>query len=174
MTDEAGSKFEDGSSLHEKIDNPEKTITLEYGDSSERSVTLREIFEPFLNRTLRDGGIMEWKRTDLSRVGEVVTYMDGENEEEYEITDEAGKATLGVENFEGRKIMVCDSFEIEHDLQGSGLGRKLWMERVEPKVKEYQIKEIRATHVMAASEGFWAKVGFNPAGENSRTWVKNI
>lgn len=178
MVDEASGEFSGSGSLSKDTESPETTITLEYGSTPQASITLKEGLRPFLGHTLKDGGILEWKRTDLSRIGEIVKYMDadGEFEEEYAIEEWAGTAILGVEGEEGKKVGICDSFEISQDLQGEGLGSRLWKERVEPKAKEYQVKEMRVTHVMAGATGFWRKMGYEPLGgnENSRTWTKNL
>ncbi len=176
MVDGAGGEFDGSGPLDKERGNHETTFAIEYGSSPSKSITLKEGMRPFFGHTLQDGGTLEWNRTDLSRVGETVTYMADGYEEQYKIREWAGNAILGIEEREGHRVAVCDSFEISQDLQGEGIGSKLWTERMEPKAKEYQVKEMRVTHVQATATGFWRKMGYEPVdgNEHSRTWVKTL
>jgi GNAT superfamily N-acetyltransferase len=172
--------------LKDKVNIIKKNLKLSSKSNVLDDYGLIENFIPYKKAL---GGRFEWIRKDESKIGKTVNYiLEGEKLQyiirnvagnaHMEITDKGMKSVLSDVTYAEKGIMtaVVDEFELAPDLQGKGLGTRLWIERLESKAKEYKVKIIIITHVMSTARNFWKKVGLVPkfGNEIDRTWIKNI
>lgn len=179
--------------VNERFDNISKKIDRLKSQKIQPSNILDgyNITETFIPYKKSLGGRLIWLRKDKSEIGKVIYYtIEGDTTPtQYIISEKVGIAHITITNkgmisplsgttYAEKGIMtaIVDDFELMPDMQGKGLGTRLWLERVEPKIKEYGTKVIVITHVMSNATKFWKKVGFKPkyGSEDNRTWIKNL